>query len=117
VNAIVLRAITRCPVARQFEADEIRHHAAAGEIATGGRTIAHKVGEPADSAAFDGDSGGANGVGAEVLVEDRTEEVSDYTNRVRRGRDEAHIARMTHVRAIGKEFCLDFGEHGVGRGG
>ena len=111
MNAVVLGAIAGGPIARQLEPDEVGHHAAAGEVAACLPAVADEVGEPADGSALHGDAGGADGVGADVLVERGTDEVGNHADGVGRRGDQAHIAGVADVRAVGKELLLNLREH------
>src|SRR5437763_6730895 len=104
----MLRAIFRGPVTRQFQADKVGHHAAAGKVAAGSFAVTGEVGQPADGPALHRYSRGTDGVGADVLVESRADEVTDDAVGIGRGGDQSHVAGMSNMRAVGKQLLFEF---------
>jgi hypothetical protein len=80
----VLCDVKRHGIASYFQSDEVGHHSAAREIATGFRAIAAKVREPAHYAALHRHRGWANSVRSDVLIEGRADEVRNDTHWVGR---------------------------------
>src|SRR5208337_3345398 len=115
VDSVVLAVVAGDGVAPEFECDEVRHHAAAGEIAAGVFAVAAEVGEPAYYPPLHGNRRRADGICAYVLIDGRTDEVGDNTHGIRRRSDEPHVAGMADIGAIGKQFVLEFIQHGVWR--
>src|SRR6516165_5425962 len=107
----MLRPVARSPVTSQLQPDEVRHGATARQVSARLLTVTDEAGEPAHCSALHCHCGGADGVGADVLVEGRADEVAQNSHQIRRRRDEAEIARMAYVRAIGQELSLEFIKH------
>src|SRR5208283_568742 len=84
VDSVVLAVVAGDGVAPEFECDEVRHHAAAGEIAAGVFAVAAEVGEPAYYPPLHGNRRRADGICAYVLIDGRTDEVGDNTHGIRR---------------------------------
>src|ERR1035438_4058255 len=75
-----LNSVMLCPVARnavpcQLDTDEVRHHAAAGEVPAGILVIASQVGKPPHRAALHGYGSRANRIRPYILVERGADEI------------------------------------------
>src|SRR5215472_2585977 len=111
----MLRPVTRSPVTSQLQPDEVRHGATARQVSARLLAVTDEIGEPAHRPALYCHCGGADGVGSDVLVEGRANEVAQDSHQIRRRRDEAEITRMAYVRAVGEELSLEFVKHRVRR--
>src|ERR1700728_595953 len=86
-HSFLLYAIARDGVAGQLEADEVRHHAAAGEVAASLIVVASQVGKPANRSPLHGDASGTDRIGADILVKRRADEIRNDADRTRRRGD------------------------------
>src|ERR1039458_6390029 len=84
LNSILLYPVARNRIPRQLEPNEVRHHAAAGEVTSSLLVVAGQVGKPAHSASFHGHGSGSDGVSADILVESRANEIRNDADRIGR---------------------------------
>src|SRR5450755_1798718 len=104
LNSILLYAVARDRVPRQFQPDEVRHHAAAREIAASLLVIASQVGKPAHGAPLHGHGSRTNRVGSDILIEGGADEIGNDSDGIGRWRDQPHVTWVPDMRAIGKKF-------------
>ena len=86
-------------------------------LSAGLLAITDQIGEPTDGARLHGDGGGTDRVGADVLVEGGAEKIRNDANRDWRRCDQAHVAGVPDMGAIGKQLPLDFLQDGFGGAG
>src|SRR5581483_1363416 len=115
LDSIVLCTIMGHGIATDFQADEVRHHAAAGEIAARLVVVAAEISQPTNHASFHGNRRGSDRICADVLIESRANEVSNNTDGVRRGSDQTHVSGMADVGAVGKQLLLQLRKDGICR--
>src|ERR1039457_1625759 len=99
-DSFLLCAVSGNRVARQFKADEVRHHAATGKVPSSLVVVAGHVGEPAHGPPLHRYRRGANRVGSNVLVESGANEITDDSDGIGRRGDPPHVAGMADMGAI-----------------
>jgi hypothetical protein len=113
MDSVVLGSLAGDYVAPHSQADEIRHHPAAGEVAASTVIVTAQISKPPHDAAFHGHCGRADRIGADVLVNRRADEIRNDAHGIGRRSDQSHVTGMANIRTVWKQLMFKLFQHAI----